>query len=162
MDGISFITCRQIRRILIGILNDTGLALEVRERATEMLHLHESRETVEACAGALQDQNAGIRFWAAYTLGTVPPFHRKLSEFAVSALHVVLDDNAIVPGWWSVGQEAKAAIVGLRNDPCERDRLQSEFRYILQDVNASAEDRSWAECYCLSQAIPTISNCATL
>ena len=40
MDGVSYIQCHEVRRALIDILNDPGAPLEVRERATENLHLH--------------------------------------------------------------------------------------------------------------------------
>lgn len=148
VDSIAFISRRPVRRALIEILNDTAAPLEVRERATEMLHLQVHRETAEACARALADQNAGIRFWAAYTLGQITFFRSGLREIVASALESVLDDDEVAPGWWSVGREAQAMIVGLRNDPGERERLQAETRRILQDANASAEDRRWAECYC--------------
>jgi hypothetical protein len=146
IDGVSYIHCHEVRRAFIDILNDTAAPLEVRERATENLHLQGSRETAEACARALGDQNASIRFWAAYVLGQIGHLHR-LREIAASALEKVMDDQEVAPGWWSVGREAQAMIVGFRNDPGEKERLQSEIQRILQDANASAEDRRWADCY---------------
>src|SRR5260370_15938513 len=50
---IAYIYRRPVRRALIDILNDSAASLEVRDRATEMLHLHASRETAEACTRAL-------------------------------------------------------------------------------------------------------------
>ena len=58
-----------------------------------------------------------------------------------------MDDQQVAPGWWSVGREAQAMIVGFRNDPGEKERLQSEIQRVLQDASASAEDRRWADCY---------------
>ncbi len=37
-------------------------------------------------------------------------------------------------------------VAGLRGDG-ERERLQAEIPSVLEDANASAEDRRWAECY---------------
>ena len=147
VDGIAFICSRQVRRVLINILNDAAAPLEVRERATEMLHLHGSRETAEACAGALENEKASIRFWAAYTLGQITFFRSGIRGIAASALERVLGDKEVAPGWWSVGREAQAMIVGLRDEPGEKERLQAEIKGILQNANAPAEDRRWAECY---------------
>jgi len=147
VDGIAFICSRPVRRALIDILNDNAAPLEVRDRATEMLHLHGSRETAEACASALENENVSIQFWAAYTLGQITSFRSRFRGIAASALERVLGDKEVAPGWWSVRREAQAMIVGLRDEPGEKERLQAEIRSILQDASASAEDRRWAECY---------------
>jgi hypothetical protein len=62
-------------------------------------------------------------------------------------LEKVLNDTEVAPGWWSVGREAQAMIVGLRDDPSDQERLQAEIRRVQDDPNASPEDRRWAECY---------------
>jgi hypothetical protein len=148
VDVLGFVCGRPLRRALIGILNDDNARLEVRERAAEMLSVQGSREAVEACVAALDHENASIRFWAAFALGQIASFcGHALRAVAASALQRVLDDEEITPGWWSVGREAQAMIVGLRNDPGEKERLQADIRRIQQDSHASAEDRRWAECY---------------
>ena len=136
---LSFIRSRPARRVLIDILNDTAAPLEVRECATEMLHLHANRETAEACAKALDDEVASIRFWAAYTLGQIPVFRKSLRELA-------LDDTAVALGWWSVGREAQAMIANLRGNG-DKERLQAEIHSVRQDPSASAGNHRWAECY---------------
>jgi|SRR5271165_5477047 len=146
VQDIAFINRRPVRRALIEIVLDNAAPLGLRERATEMLHLHSCRETAEACAKALADPNVNIRFWAAYTLGQIAD-KSSLREIIASALKEVLGDQEVAPGWWSVGREAQASIVGLRDDPGERERLRAEVRRILTDPKASAEDRRWAECY---------------
>jgi HEAT repeat protein len=148
IDGVSYIECPEVRRAFIKILNDTSVPLEVRERAIENLHLQGSRETTEACARALGDQNASIRFWAAYTLGETAIFVGA-REIAASALVQVLGDKEIAPGWWSIGREAQAVIAKLRNNQDEKERLQAEIRRVQQNPDATAEDRRWAECYTL-------------
>ena len=146
-DELAFLRGRSVRRALIGIMGDASVLLQVRERATEMLHLQSHRETVEACAIALRAQTIGIRFWAAYTLGNLGFSGTALGAIAASALEGVLRDPEIAPGWWSVGREAQALIPALRGDSAEEQRLQEEIRRILEDPNAPPEDRRWAECY---------------
>lgn len=150
IDGVAFIRRRAVRYTLIDFLDDQAVALEVRERAAEMLHLHPSKETADACARALGDPHATIRFWAAYTLGEITVFRKGLRELAASALTRVLNDHEVAPGWWSVGREARAMIVVAQDNPGEQDRLQAEIQSIQQDANASPEDRRWAECYSTS------------
>jgi hypothetical protein len=58
-----------------------------------------------------------------------------------------VQDREVAPGWWSVGKEAQAMMVGLRDIPEERIKLQAEVRRVQEDPNASVEDRRWAECY---------------
>ena len=146
IDALASVDCRPVRLVLIEIMTDTFAALDVRDRATEMLNVQHSWETVEACARSLRDSQPSIRFWAAYTLGQVCVFHRGLRAAAASALAEVLDDTGIALGWWSVGREAQA-ICGLRDIPGEREAFQAEVQRVQQDPNSSAEDRRWADCY---------------
>jgi hypothetical protein len=80
VERVAFICRRPVRRALFSVVNDTAAALEVRERAVEMLHVHGHRETAEECARALQDRHASIRFWAAYSLGEMTAFRKSLRE----------------------------------------------------------------------------------
>jgi cell wall-associated NlpC family hydrolase len=146
VERVAFIRTRSVRRALIDIATDTAAPMAVRECATEMLHVHPSRETAEACAKALDDREASIRFWAAYALGEIPVFHDSLRELAVVLLQRALGDIRVAPGWWSVGREAQAAIANLRGND-EQERLQAEIQSVLQDPNASTEDHRWAEYY---------------
>jgi hypothetical protein len=127
-------------------MEDSAAPIDARERAAEMLNHQSGRTTAEACARALKDPNPIIRFWAAYSLGQVS-WQGDLRKFVAAALESILHDEAVAPGWWSVGREAQALIVGQRNIPGEEAALQAEIAQIQQDPNASAEDKRWAECY---------------
>src|SRR5262249_21817987 len=145
-ERLSFIRSRSVRRVLIDVLNDIAAPLEGRECATEVLHLHASRETAEACAKALNDDVASIRFWAAYTVGEIPLFRKSLRELAIPIWRRALDDTGTAPGWWSVGREAQAMIASLRGKG-ELRRLQAEIQAVREAPNAPADDRRWADCY---------------
>jgi hypothetical protein len=147
IDGLAFVRCRRVRRVLIEILEDRTLQLEVRERALEMLHLQHSREVLETCTRFLSGPEVSLRFWAAYTLGN-SFFRGGVGAAAAAALETVLGDKEVAPGWWSVGREAEALLPGLRNDEAARARVQAQIRQIQADPNATPEDRRWAECYC--------------
>jgi hypothetical protein len=133
VERVAFIRCRPVRRALIDIVDDVAAPLEVRECATEMLHVHGCRETAEACANALHDQHASIRFWATYTLGEIPAFRDSLREVAASILERAINDTEVASGWWSVGREAQAAIANLRGDG-EQERLQAEIQAVCYGV----------------------------
>jgi hypothetical protein len=152
VDAISSTVCRPVNRALIRVIKDKSIALSARDRAAEMLHLHGFLETVEACAVALHYPEVTIRFWAAYTLGNTF-LSRELRLLAAAALQTALGDKEIAPGWWSVGREAQASLVGLRDIPGEREQLQDEIRRVFDDTEASDEDKRWAECYNLDWAL---------
>ena len=147
VDAIAYSDHPRVRRALINLLENTTAPLEVRDRAAEMLHLQSGRATAEACVRALKDPTPSIRFWAAYSLGQIAYWRGELRQAAAAALQHVLDDKAIAPGWWSVGREAQAIIVGLRDIAGERERLQETIRIIQNDPNASTEEKKWAEHY---------------
>jgi hypothetical protein len=147
IDGLAFVHCRPVRRALIEILKNRSSSLDVRERAIEMLHLQPSQETVDTCTRFLSAPEATLRFWAAYTLGN-SFFRGGVRATAAAALETVLGDKEVAPGWWSVGREAEALLVRLRDDEAAHDRLQAEIRQIQADPHATPEERRWAECYC--------------
>jgi HEAT repeat protein len=129
------------RRALIRTLEDSSAPTDLRGYAAELLHLHEHRETVQACARALRDAMPEVRFWAVYTLGQLKG---RLNDRIRSSLDAVRSDPAVAPGWWSVGREAQAT---LSESPEQRLQLQSEVEAVLADPKSSPEDKRWAECY---------------
>lgn len=52
----------------------------------------------------LDDTSAMVRFWSAFGLGKLR------TQSAVPRLRELADDTAVVPGWWTVGEEAADAI----------------------------------------------------
>lgn len=52
----------------------------------------------------LTDAAPEVRFWAAFSLGTMR------ARQARAALAGLVDDDKVLPGWWSVGEEAADAL----------------------------------------------------
>lgn len=52
----------------------------------------------------LSDPSPAVRFWSAFAVGQLR------TRAAVPLLRAMTDDRTIVPGWWSVGEEASDAI----------------------------------------------------
>lgn len=52
----------------------------------------------------LSDADADVRFWCAYAVGELR------TKAAVSSLRQLANDRTVVPGWWSVGVEARDAL----------------------------------------------------
>ena len=69
------------------------------------------RSPVGRVLSLLDDPEVQLRFWACYAL----------SQFedprAIPALHRLLSDETVCPGWWSVKGEAAWAIAVLEGDP---------------------------------------------
>lgn len=141
--------CRRVRRALIGVLDEFAQPPEVRAWAAERLHLHISRETVRACLRALEDPEPEVRLWAAYTLGCAAAGwgdrpHPIYAQPVEPAMEKLLEDDGVVPGWWSVRREAQAHLATLRGE-AKVARLQAEIQAILSDPSASREDKLWAD-----------------
>ncbi|MBN1286345.1 MAG: HEAT repeat domain-containing protein [Anaerolineae bacterium] len=100
---------RKIAEVLIEKLNDTTETPNVRGEAAEALANGCFTETVPSLINALGDPSAEVRFWSAFALGQVG------SPAAIPALERLAADEAIVPGWWSVGKEANDALVTIKN-----------------------------------------------
>ena len=98
---------------LLDVLPDTGRPHEVRggvaEAIAEQLEFSDETDPLRRAAEAvlialLQDDSAIVRFWAAFALGKLK------TERALPALEALTDDDAPVPRWWTVGEEAADAI----------------------------------------------------
>jgi HEAT repeat protein len=123
----------------------------VREEAAESLAYLCSSRAIPPLISVLTDPHVGIRFWAVFALGNIrsPPSFRQTDRSVVPALESTLSDDAVPPGnWWSVAREALAMLGHL--DPPEaryRDQLVEEIQRVIDDPNASPEDRRWASYY---------------
>ena len=99
---------------LLETVRNTAEDLDVRCHAVEalgcMLQTHRGQGDVrEALRDLLQEDNAELRFWAAYALGNVG-----ISE-DLPALQVLADsDHRLVEGWWPVSREAAEGIEHIR------------------------------------------------
>lgn len=95
--------------LLVGKLLDGSEDLDVRCYSAEALghmlvgHSH-NRHARPALTKSLRDPLPEIRFWAAFALGSIG------RRDEIRALERLTADEAVVPGWWSVGREATEAI----------------------------------------------------
>jgi len=146
---------RRAAKGLIRALSDPSQPQPVREEAAESLAYLNYAPAIPVLISVLDEPDVRMRFWAVFALGgigqsqtcTSRVWRERLSADAqvVEALEKMLSDNEVVPGWWSVGREALAMLGHL--DPEYRAQLDSETRRLLDDSNASPEDRRWAEGY---------------
>jgi len=97
---------------------------------------------------AVEDPSPEVRIWAVYTLGfAAAPYgvpRAPYRDVVAPVLERLLSDDAVVPGWWSVGREAQAHLPRLHESLDEEARLQAEIQTILNDPSASLEDKRWA------------------
>jgi hypothetical protein len=121
---------------LISVVGDSNRPARVRAEAAESLGCLGDPRAIPVLLLALEDESPELRFWAVFALGRFG----KTDDWVSPGLQSVLTDQGVPPGWWSVGQEAKAMLA-------DRALLEKEIREILSNPNASDEDRRWAECY---------------
>ncbi len=94
---------------LLACLADRSEDPRVRGFAAEALTGPSERRAVPALIAALGDPSVEVRFWAAFALGELG------DPAALSALQQLAQtDEATLPGWWSVSDEAAAAIESIR------------------------------------------------
>jgi HEAT repeat protein len=119
----------EVQSKLVEVAANPTLAASVRGTALESL-TGISREicpdlyqrAVAVVLEALDDSEAEVRFWACFAVAGL-----KIRE-ALNKLQVLVQtDRAIVPGWWSVGEEAEDAIAWLNggDPPLRRPRNSS-------------------------------------
>jgi HEAT repeat protein len=94
---------------LLAKLADRNEAARIRGMAAEALTGVQERRAVPFLIAALDDPSVEVRFWAAFALGQFG------DTAALGALEVLArTDDAVVAGWWSVKEEAAAAIESIR------------------------------------------------
>jgi hypothetical protein len=116
---------------LLATLDDRSLPSDVRGLAAEGLgvHLYSStrrrlrRSAITTALRHLSDPSAEVRFWCCYALGQIG------DRSAKRPLIGLLADDAHVERWWTVGEEARNALLALETgcwpdlDPLERALL---------------------------------------
>ena len=108
----------------------------MRAEAAESLGCFGDTRAIPVLLFALKDESPELRFWAVFALGN----SFMADDRVEPGLQAVIADKGVAPGWWSVGQEAKAMLT-------DHALLQNEIREILSNPNAPEEDRRWAQCY---------------
>lgn len=126
---------------LIRVLTNSAETPEVRGCAAESLGGRP--EAVTALVSVLSDEAVAVRFWAVWSLGgqRISGIRHRLEPL----LAAKLSDPAVYLGWWSIRCEA-LALLGHWDLPGTEHRMQleRELESVLQDPDASAEDRHWA------------------
>ncbi|KAA0253520.1 MAG: HEAT repeat domain-containing protein [Acidobacteria bacterium] len=89
-------------------LRDRREAPDVRAQAAEALGSIGARQAAEALIEALEDRDAGVRFWSAYALGEIGDAR------ALAPLQKLISDKSPGSGQHSVGLEARRAIARIR------------------------------------------------
>ncbi|HET9155167.1 MAG TPA: hypothetical protein VFN91_00790, partial [Myxococcaceae bacterium] len=64
----------------------------------------------DALVRGLDDQEPEVRFWSIYALASPE------NAWVLPKLESMLGDRALVPGWWTVGQEVGWAIRWIRRE----------------------------------------------
>lgn len=95
---------------LAGRLADTGESTEVRAYAAEALgHLLQGEPVLAGIrtviTAGLRDRDPAVRFWCAFAAGVLG-----LLEARPQLTRLAGADDAVVDGWWSVGEEAQWAL----------------------------------------------------
>jgi len=111
---------------LLLVVVDATRSAEVRahaaEAVAEQLRFEDQDDRLQEVATArlldtLDDASGMVRFWSAFALGQLH------ASVALPALHDLVGDQTVVPGWWTVGQEAADAIARIEGrTPAERTR----------------------------------------
>jgi HEAT repeat protein len=120
-----------ISAAFISRLSDPSEAPAVRGQAAEGLgNMHGCgdrrrrafRKAQQALLDALDDPAPDVRFWACFALGAMR------ARSALPALRRLAADTTLLPGWWTVGEEASDAIDWIegRESPERRGQSREE------------------------------------
>lgn len=93
--------------VLRSLLRDEALPAFLRARAAEALGQRGNLDAVDDLVESLTSPVAAIRFWSAYALGEIGDIA------AIPHLLALVDDPEPVEGWWTVGEEARWAILAI-------------------------------------------------
>ena len=64
----------------------------------------------------LRDPSPQVRFWAVFSLGQLADM-----EVIPELERIVIEDDAVAPGWWSLKKEARDAIQSIRGRARQAD-----------------------------------------
>jgi HEAT repeat protein len=101
---------------LIAKLQDQQEEAAIRGMAAEVLGNSYDSRAIAPLLEALADPEVEVRFWAVFALGELG------AEAALPALYrLAASDEAVLPGWWSVQQEARSSIALIENQPNDEE-----------------------------------------
>ena len=97
---------------LVQVLRNSQEGAQLRSHAAEALAYLGDRRAVPALLAALDDPAPAVRLWSAFALGELGDMR------AVAPLErLAATDVSPVPGWWTVGEEAREALKRLEAAP---------------------------------------------
>jgi HEAT repeat protein len=116
---------------LLAKLADRNEDPRIRGMAAEAVTGVQDRQAVPFLIAALDDPSVEVRFWAAFALGQFG------DPAALDALEgLARSDDAVLPGWWSIKDEATAAIESIRATPFQ-SRVCRRYLGTLRDVQGT-------------------------
>ncbi len=108
--GLGCLTDRRALEPLLAVLSNQNEVEAVRGQAAEVLAYLGEASAVPALLKALVEPEVEVRFWVVFGLGqlgdarVVPELER-----------LAATDEAVLPGWWSISQEALDAIEAIKS-----------------------------------------------
>jgi HEAT repeat protein len=99
---------------LLNTLKNTSEDAKVRGKAAEALAYINSRDIRirNTLIVSLADSSVEVRFWSTFALGEIGETHDSQSIQELERLAAT--DTSVLPGWWSVKQEATTALDSIR------------------------------------------------
>ena len=110
--GLAAESRQDVLHALLGVMIDDTRPDRLRGQAAEAVgeqlqfssDEETSEEAVDLLTRMLSDESPVVRFWSAFALGKLG------ATSALPALRQLAADEALVAGWWTVGEEASDAI----------------------------------------------------
>lgn len=102
---------------MAAVMNNLHETPQVRGMAAEQLVTVGGDRKLDQLRAALRDSSPDVRFWAAFALGEIGA-----AEALPDLQRLAETDEAVVPGWRSVKQEAQDAIALIKKHSAQRDR----------------------------------------
>jgi HEAT repeat protein len=108
--SLGFLNDPRGRDTLFRLIKDETVPPGIRGDATEALTHFQDVRAVPTLREQLLDASPEVRFWAVFSLGQLAD-----TDVIPELERVVMEDDAVVPGWWSLKKEARDAIQSIRN-----------------------------------------------
>lgn len=108
--SLGFLNDLRGRDALFRLIKDETVPAGIRGDATEALTHFQDVRAVPTLLEQLRDPSAEVRFWAVFSLGQLAD-----TDVVPELERVLIEDDAVVPGWWSLKKEAHDAIQSIRS-----------------------------------------------
>lgn len=115
---------------------------KVRAEAAEALSSLFANRSIPVLRRCLADTSRDVRFWCAFSLGVAGTLDRRKAAAAIPALERLAEsDKRLVRGFWSVADEARWAILLIKGDQKEANKLERRLRLDQAIRRASSAKR---------------------